>query len=200
MAEIYAHFHGRTNTLVREFNTVTPQIPMYEVTCLPLHRSGRLLLVVRFVHLWGEFCRTLITRSALGNVRTVSNSVLPAAPGISCSSDVSNIARLESNNRPPPWHNSGYSIRVAQRLNVANYSTIGQSIGAVSPIRELIDIRNFVVHPNQRTLVAFQSVALSYGVSTRQPLDVLSLTQPGGQNLLTTWIFRFQTIAAAAVK
>jgi len=125
---------------------------------------------------------------------------LPAAPGISHASDVVAVARMESNNRPPSWHVSDFVIRVAQRLRVANYNTISQSIGAVSPIRDLIEIRNFIVHPNQRTQQRFQTIAIQYGTNSRNPIDLLNLIQPGGQSLFSLWVTQMQTLAAASIQ
>ena len=200
LSEVYAHFYGRTDSLIREFIAITPQSPQYYVSCELIHQSGRMMTVIRSVHLWGEFCRSVVTRSALGNIRTANSQVLPAAPGISQASDVLTVARMESNNRPPPWHVSDFVIRVAQRLRVANYHTISQSVGAVSPIRDLIEIRNFIVHPNQRTQQRFQTIAFQYGSNSRNPIDLLNLTQPGGQSLFNLWVTQMQTLAAAAIQ
>ena len=200
LGELYAHFIGRTDTLLRNFEAPLPTYPVYALSCVPLHRSGQELLVIRLQHLWAEFCRNLIIRSALGNVRTMGLTMLPASPGIASLADVQRIAMRESNGRQPPWHLANFTIRVAHHLGLANYQAISMSIGAVSPIADLLEVRNYIVHPNQRTRISYMLIANRFGMPSGDPVALLKTIQPGGVTLFKDWVAQFQGIAAAAVK
>ncbi len=199
LAELYAHFVGRTDTLIQNFNAPLPSCPSYSASCASLHRSGQRQLVIRLDHLWAEFCRALVTRSALGNVWTLGRVLLPPVPGVTHPSDVQSIAARESRG-PPPWHNTGFTIRIASKLELANYHTLNISIGAVSPIQDLIDIRNYIVHPNQRTTASYLRISNRFGVESSDPVELLVLPQTGGITLFNAWILRLQSIARAAVR
>jgi hypothetical protein len=199
LSELYSHFVGRTNELVRKFGTSLPVSPPYDSSCPPVHRDGQKFLIMRLHCLWAAFCQGLVTRSALGNTMTLSGSLIPRVSGISRSVDVQRVAMRESNGRQPPWHDTGFTIRVASTLALANYNQISMSIGAVSPIRDLVDIRNYIAHPNNRTITAYQRISTGFGVSSRDPIDILTLTQPGGATLFETWVSQLQIAAQAAV-
>lgn len=200
LAELYAHFIGRTDALLRNFEAPVPTYPVYALSCAPLHRSGQELSVIRLQHLWAEFCRNLIIRSALGNVRTMGLTMLPASPRVASLADVQRIVMRESNGRQPPWHLADFTIRVAHQLVLANYQAINMSIGAISPIADLLKVRNYIVHPNQRTSMSYLLIANSFGVPSGDPVALLKTVQPGGVTLFKDWVVQFQVIAAAAVK
>jgi hypothetical protein len=199
LAELYAHFVGRTDELVRKFGTPLPPYPPFDRSCGPIHRDGQALLIVRLDHLWAAFCQALVTRSALGNVRTLGGSLLPRVTGVARSADVQRIAQQESRGQPP-WHDASFTVRVARRLGLANYNEISIGIGAVSPVKDLIDVRNYVVHPNDRTVAAYRRITMRFGISSRNPVDFLALTQPGGATLFETWVSQLQIAAEAAVR
>lgn len=186
--------------MVRKFGTPLPPSRPFNSSCRPLHRDGQALLIIRLDHLWATFCQTLVTRSALGNVRTLSGLLIPGVAGIASSADVQRVALQVSRGRQPPWHNASYTVQVAHTLGLANYNQISTSIGAVSPINDLIGIRNYIVHPNYRTIVAYQRIITRLGVSSRDPVDFLSLIQLGGATLFETWVSQLQIVAEAAVR
>lgn len=105
----------------------------------------------------------------------------------------------ESNGRQPPWHYPNYTVQVAKALGVANYSQISISIGATSPVRDLISVRNYIAHPNVLTLADYRRSCTRFGVSSRDPVDLLTLIQPGGATLFESWALQLQIVAEAAV-
>lgn len=200
LSELYSHFVSRTNELVRRFETPLPASPPYDISCPPVHRDGQQLLIVRLHYLWAAFCQGLVTRSALGNTMTLSGSLIPRVSGISRSVDIQRVAIQESNGSQPPWHYPNFTVQVARALGVANYGQISMSIGAVSPIRDLTAVRNYIAHPNGLTTANYLRSSTRFGVSSRDPVDFLTLTQPGGFTLFEAWISQLQIVAEAAVR
>ena len=186
--------------MLLNFEAPLPDHPRRVVSCEPLHRTGQQLMVVRLQHLWAEFCQNLVTRSALGNITTMGRVSLPAVPGIFRPVDVQRVAWRVSNGRPPPWHRSDFTLRVAGRLALANHQTINNSIGAVSPIADLVEVRNYIVHPNRGTSEAYMRFTGRLGVASKDPAVLLTSIQPGGITLFKDWVFQLQDIAAAAVR
>ena len=200
MRERYAHFVARTDSLVSGLGSPLPQNRPYSETCPPIHKYGRLKLVIRLQLLWGEYCRELVVSSALGDTHTLSGKLLTRVAGVSRATDIVNVATIVSNGRPPPWHQPGFTVRVAARLDVQNLFEIRQGLSAVSPADDLRAVRDYVVHPNRRTKVRYLTVAQRLGSHTAGPDSLLSTLLPGGATLFEAWVADLQTIALIAAQ
>ena len=116
---------------------------------------------------------------------------LPAAPGVRRIADVQNIVQTKTK-KPimgprTRWHQPAFSLELAKALEVANYDQISSGIGAAN-VRELIQIRNYIVHPNQTTKEYFNQIARDLGVTTMVTDDLLTSTRAGGATLFETWL------------
>jgi hypothetical protein len=105
----------------------------------------------------------------------------------------------ESNGRQPPWHYPNFTVQAAKALGVANYSQINMSIGAVSPVTDLTAVCNYIAHPNVFTVASYLRSSTRFGVSSRDPIDFLTLAQSGGSTLFEDWVSQLQIVAEAAV-
>ncbi len=193
--ELYAHFVSRTDFLVRKF-----EAPLASDACIPIHADGRMRMLIRLQHLWAEFCRELVTRSALGGCQTLSGRLLGRVSGVSDWRDIERTAWKESNRRPPPWHQPKFTLGVANKLAVQNLAQISLGLGAVSPADDLTDIRNYIVHPNERTKLAYNRVTYKLGARGLEPDMLLTSRQIGGATLFEAWVAELQTVAFNAIR
>lgn len=200
LRERYAHFVSRTDSLVNDFDSPTPQNRPHSETCPPIHEYGRLKLVIRLQMLWGEYCRQLVVSSAIGDTHTLGGKALTRVGGVSSATDILNVARTESGGRPPPWHRPTFAVRVAARLGVGNLFEIQQGLSAVSPTDDLLAVRNYLVHPTEDTKVKYVTVARKYRSLGAGPDALLSTLLPGGATLFEVWVAELQTIALIAAR
>ena len=162
----------------------------------PVHRDGFAFLVVRLQHLWGEFCRELVVRSAMGGCFTRTGQNLPAAPGAKHVRDLPGITRLPFAGRGTYWEEPNFVIRQARRLSVTNHLNIDLGVSSASVyLAELKTVRNFVTHPNRETAATYAQLAASRGLTKLPPEHFLRLVSPGGATTFETWTQRL-TIAA----
>ena len=120
LGNLYAHFVSRTDIMVRKFNS--PMHPDYGDTYFLMRRSSVLFDVVRLQHLWGEFCRVLILRSALGRFTTLNGQVLAGFQNVSNAADVTRFAISINNGRRMAWHVPNLAVKVASGLSIGNYT------------------------------------------------------------------------------
>jgi hypothetical protein len=197
---LYGRFLARTTFLVRKFESPLPRDAPCRETCLHIHEHGRLNLVIRLQFLWAEFCRELVVRSALGNSSSLSGTPLAPAPGVSCLEDITNIASAESRGRHPPWHKPTFAASVAAKLGVQNLAQIRNGLSPVSAVTDLIVVRNYIVHPNQRTKLDYVRLTRRLGCAELAPVTLLATYQPGGATLFEVWVADLQTMALNAVR
>ena len=168
----------------------------------PERRDGRLFCVVRLQHLWGEFCRELITRSSIGGARTMEGTRLPRVSGVRQWKDVEKIARETTGRRlDVPWHIPEQSARIALKLAPKNATQIVTALSSVSPIDEIRAIRNYVVHPNLDTRVKYGAAARRAGALDPDPdPDILLTTKvyPGNVTRFEYWAAQIRIVALDA--
>lgn len=193
LSELYTRFAQRTDLLVRDFDA-----PSLARTCTAIHAEGQVRLLIRLQHLWAEFCRELITRSALGSCRTISGSLLTRVPRVNKVRDILGFAKKESKGGFCPWHDPVFALGVANRLAVQNLSQMSLGLGAVSPANDLTAMRNYAVHPNKRTRTHYEQVTYKIGIPGAQPAELLATRQTGGATLFETWVADLQLIALIA--
>ena len=159
--------------------------------CDPIHRDGRAYLVVRLQHLWGEFCRELIVRSAIGGCITRNGHTLPRVSGVKRVSDIpKTIGRKELAGPGLNWEEPSFTIRYASQLHVANYNaiSIGLSSIAVANINHIKGIRNYIVHPNSFTHRHYAQIAAALGFRGLMPDQLLSQFLPGRVTMFEAWV------------
>ena len=168
----------------------------------PERRDGRLFCVVRLQHLWGEFCRELITRSSIGGARTVEGTRLPRVSGVRQWKDVEEIAReTTGGRRDVPWHIPEQSTRIALKLAPKNATQIATALSSVLPVDEIRAIRNYVVHPNRDTRAKYDAAARRAGALDPDPDPDILLTSkvyPGNVTRFEYWATQIRIIALDA--
>ncbi len=181
-----------------------PADPAEMAVCEPVHRDGMLFLVVRLQHLWGEFCRELVVRSAIGDCVTRTGVYVPPAPEVKRVSDLPTIAKRFSK-RPftglgAQWEVPSITIGRARDLQLANYNQINLGLSTVNFIEDrLKPIRNFIVHPSVSSASRYDQAARSLNSSGLPPVQLLNRRLPGGATILGIWISQLETAAWNAV-
>ena len=186
LTSIYGSFHVRTDELLRDF-LIGPPSPPVRLGGLPFHTLlmySRGYLVNRFFHLWGEFCRHVVTTSALGGCTTMDGMFLNSARGISCVSDILNAINANSISGPSlRWGDPTWTVRRASRIQPANIQQISLGVGAV-PYDEVRRVRNFIMHSNPHTRAEFDRVAIRYSLPGISADALLLHRLPGGFTLM----------------
>ncbi len=190
-------FEFRTSGLVSDLQVVLPPASGGQAACAPLHRSGRLFLVIRLLGLWSEFSRQLVVLSALGGLVTTSGTVLAPAPGVSRFSDIASTLKKPLSGPGANWHWPTYSVGAAQDLKVANYTQISLGLGSAN-IQPIMAVRNFLAHPGHHSATEYRNFTQSIGLRGYDPDDLVLHKIPGGATLFETWVKDVQNAAASA--
>ena len=202
LSDLYVHFSGRTDTLLRHFLTMPPSTPLTlnGMATDRLFGYSRGFLVNRLFHLWGEFVRGLVVASALGGCIRLNGVIVGSAPNISHQSDIPQIIKEKSVAGPGlRWEDPNWTAGKVRRLQLSNAQQILLGIGA-APYDDLRRVRNFVVHPNPHTRLEFEAVAFRYSLFGVDSVDLLLHRLPGGGTVLEGWILDLQSAALEAVR
>ncbi len=162
-----------------------------------LRRHARLQLVVRMLHLWSEFNRQVILRSAMGGVTTASGQWLPR---LSARAGVRRNERLFKSLQGASganWDDTEYALRQAKALGVRNYNSLslGLSAADLSLIRP---VRNVIVHPNPLTRRNFSTALELHGLRETSPDSLIQDLQANDMTLFESWVQQLSTSARNA--
>lgn len=185
---VYARYLRQSQTLTSRFLTKLPTAPRDLKLCEPVHKNGRAYLVISLQHLWGQFCRELILRSALGRCETRTGRRLARAPSIKRVRDIPLIAKVKLSGPESHWEDPTFALRVAQKLQVGNYNEISLGLGSVSThLTNLKSVRNYIVHPSDQTGKKYVQMTRSNGFIGLPPDQLLHHLLPGGATVFDTW-------------
>ena len=136
----------------------------------------------------------------MGGCHGLSGRRLQSAPGVSGLRDIRKAVASESRGPVPPWHHTQFAVRVARKLGVQNLVEITNGLSAVSAVDDLTVVRNYVVHPNERTRVEYVRVAGRLNCPGLGPDGLLATYQTGGATLFEAWVGDLQTMALNAIR
>ena len=200
---LYGSYVARSRSLMSRSLAGLPADPAEMAICEPVHLDSLLFLVVRLQHLWGEFCRELVVRSAIGGCVTRTGAYVPPAPDANHVRDLPAITgqftKQPFTGPRSQWEVPSFAIDQARFLRVANYGRISLALSAVSVIDYLKPIRNFIVHPNARTSASYNQAARGLGFPGFSPVQLLNQRQPGGATIFGVWISQLEAAAWNAV-
>ena len=163
-------------------------------------RESRLFCVVRLQHLWGEFCRELLVRSAVGGASTISGIYLPQVPGIKRAKDVDLMAaQIMNRRRFIEWYMPAYISKIAHMLKLVNQVQIIQGMNPDDTINDIRSVRNYIVHPTYESYQRYSNTAGKFGVFDPDPDILLSSSiSPGNVTLFEDWVIQLQEITLNA--
>ena len=200
---LYGSYFARSRLLSSRSAVSLPANMVEAMTCEPVHRAGLAFLVIRLQHLWGEFCRELVVRSAIGGCVTRTGQYLSPAPGVNRVCDLPTItARFTRQPFSGPrsqWEDPSYALRQASYLKVVNFNEISMSLGAVTILNHLKPVRNFIVHPNKDTRTKYIHIARTLGFPGVSPIQLINQQLPGGATIFGSWLSELETAAWNAV-
>jgi len=116
--------------------------------------------VIKLHDQWNARCRELIIKSAMGNYRTLTGTILSKSTAIYPLQELRNrwsSRRTMDISWEPDWHVPAVSERAARLLNISNYNTVSNAISALTIIDELRWTRNAIAHELPRTYRMFRS-------------------------------------------
>ena len=196
LLHVYGAYVRRSQALDSRLAVQLPINPDDAKLCEPVHRDALGFLAIRLQHLWGEFCRELVVRSALGNCSTRSGQHVPPAPGAQRVRDLPAISRLPFSGRGTFWEDPTFALRQARRLKVFNYNSISLGLSSVATVvYDLKTVRNFITHPNRTTAAEYAQLSRASGSRGLTPEQFLRQLTPGGATNFETWT-RLLTAAA----
>ena len=197
---LYVSYVSRSRSLLSRF-AASRQSGM--TICEPLHRDASAFVVVRLQHLWGEFCRELVVRSATGGCATRTGLYLPPAPGVNRVRDIPHIiarhTREQFSGSRTHWEDPQFAIRHAQRLQVGNFSQMSLGLGSVTILDQLKSVRNFIVHPNGNTGPKYLQTTRTLGFRGMPPIQLINQRSIGGATIFEMWVSELEAAAYAAV-
>ena len=200
LSHLYDLYFRRSLSLTSRFLTERKNYRGSRRLCEPIHRDGQAYLVVKLQHLWGEFCRELVVRSAIGGCETRTGQTLPRVPGRKYIREITSVVPELSSGTRTYWENPAFVIKHARRLQVANHNQISLGIGSVSnSLTDLKCVRNFIVHPNRSTRGKYYQLTRSIGFSGLTPDRLLHQYLPGGVTVFDDWISKLTAAAWNAV-
>jgi hypothetical protein len=200
LRELYSHFVARTNLLVEKYDFPIPPDTSHRDMCNAIHSDGRALMIIRLQLLWGEFCRELVMRSALGGYLTITGTFPSASPALLSLQAIQQAINLERRGRPPAWHSPVFALAVARRLNIQNYDQVSLALTQASPVDDLRTIRNYIVHPSEFTRIPYVNITWRLGSPGTDPVSLLAVRLPGGATRYETWVADLQTMVLDAVR
>ena len=201
LTSIYGRYERRSNSLKERFRAKLPRNSEEREVCEPVHQDGRAYLIVRLQQLWGEFCRELIVRSAMGGCLTRNGLILPKVPGVRRVSDINTVIKLKDLAGPgSKWEEPAFAVDQAIRLTVANLHGIDLGLGQASVVADNIkSIRNYIVHPNRSNKVRYAHTTMVLGFRGLPPDELLFQAVPGGETVFENWLSTLTRAAWDAV-
>ena len=185
---IYGLYLSRSQTLVGRLTTKLPTNPVEARECKPVHHDGFAFQMIRIQHLWGEFCRELVVRSAMGGCTTRTGNQLSRVPHVSRVSDLPKVTKLAFAGRGSNWEEPKFALKQAAILSVSNYLDVNLGIGSASTVlADLKVVRNFLTHPNQVTAKIYDQLARENGFRGLSPDQFLQQLTPGGATIFEAW-------------
>jgi hypothetical protein len=172
----------------------------------PVVASVRSFSVIRLHDAWARFCRGLVLTSAAGDVFTGGGAKLHRSKIVP--NNVTPIDFLISTythrRREPDWWDVAAATAAANKLGVANYSTISAGLTLSNIGFALSDIRlcrNYFAHRSKRTNDALNSLRARERLpTTTRPEEIPLLLVPGGATLFRTWCWELKQRAVYSVK
>jgi len=201
LEDLYRRFVKESETVMAAFKA-----RLIEESCVPPHRMGREMCVVRLHDAWERTCKELIIASAceepvtaLG--QTVSR-VVPSRQQVlpQLRATFTGITRKQRY-WEPAWGDPRSLLDTAQRLGLSNYPTLSLAMGVpTKAASHLKDVRHFFAHRAGNTAANVARVALFYRLSAKSTADdVIGSTIPPGLTIFESWIHDLRTMLRAAV-
>jgi hypothetical protein len=170
------------------------------------HRHSQLaceMAVVRLHDAWARFCRELIVLSAFGRTVTLGGTPLPRHRLIKRYGLVIPTL-LETPGKgyrfEPRWADATQCIDAAQRLAIANFSTVSAALGATnSPAENIRRARNFYAHRKKGTALESGATKLFASQARLEVLDLAAYTS-GNIRVIESWVSNLNLVAMAAAQ
>ena len=201
LTSLYARYATRNRALRERFFAELPPGAEAESVYAPIHKDGQAYQVIRLQHLWGEFCRELLVRSAVGGSRTRTGQTLPRATEMRHIANIRRALSLKEFGGPGKnWENPVFAIRQAELLGVVNRANIDLGLGSASEELENIKcVRNYLTHPNDRTNREYGQMVKELGFETLPPGQFLAQRLVGGDTVLEYWLSTLNRAAWTAI-
>ncbi|MFQ5873493.1 MAG: hypothetical protein ACE5JL_06800 [Dehalococcoidia bacterium] len=204
-SEVHADFVADTEALLQRFNQPIPNAGPYATTCPPVHDDAQSLLVVLLQNSWSTYSREILEVSAEAALPTLTWRQLQPSPMMSMYTGarqaVREAARIVADTMgycDPVWHKPEFTIRVAAQLKVQNYEEIFYALSSTLTPSHVNWVRNYVVHPSDRTRAGYSKVAAAVGDPRADLGPLLRTQQVGGVTLFEKWVRELQATAEQA--
>lgn len=202
--QLVTGFDQKLESIVESFNSPVPPNSPYDVSCPPAHRNSQAFLVIQLQITWSEFTESLLKISVQGGHSTLSGTVLPIMPsGSTPEQQIRGAVRRAINKSTfsdAAWHSCAFVSMVVSELTLQNEPAITLSLGSDSAASNTTAVRNFLVHPGNRSRPAYNHVANQYGLPRAGPIELLNHPQIGGISLFEIWVSSMKATAYNAAQ
>ena len=201
LAKLYGRYEMRSQSLNARFAAKLPADTAEKAVCAAIHQDGRAYSVIRLQLLWGEFCKELIVKSAIGGCITRTNQTLDQVPSVKKVSDIPGIIKLKDLASPATkWEEPQFAINQASVLKVKNINSIQLGLGGASMVAGNIKcVRNYLVHPNRNNRNKYIDMIRALGFRDLPPDQLLFQAVVGGETVFENWLSTLSLAAWNAV-
>lgn len=196
----YWRFKQRVLDLAAAFQASTSAT----TDCAPAHPISREGAIIQLQDQWSVFCRGLIIRSWVGDVRTLGGREIPIRLGHvspeACLSALRATYTGKSKKRSywePKWFDANEAIDAARRLQLPNAAEISAGLGLTpSPLDEIRAVRNFIAH---KGLESASRLRRHGARASAQEVDAFVLAPTvGGASRFERWVAQLDVMAYSA--
>ena len=197
LSEIYRNFFKQAMALTALVESTT-------ILCDLKSCVIREMCIVRLHDNWARYCRELIIVSSYGKPVTETGITVPQAPNIKRRQDVIPLllSRYLRQRYEPHWHFPNESLRAARLLGIRNFGAVNSGLSiSPSPIDDLTDLRNYLVHKRYETILNVQQIKrnLLLPISLKPDELIISVIPPG-VTVFRKWVTELTQLAHSSIQ
>ena len=203
LGKLYSRFLAKSNRLITQYDVSMPLKHIHESACEGILCDSQTYGVVRLQFLWGQFCKELVIKSAVGGYRTVGGVILNPGTAVNSPQSIDSIVSSELRKRMlrfPVWHSPPFVAAIGRALGIQNYTQINLTLSQPAPVKEITDIRNFIIHPSMITKAKYVKIARGFNLPYARPFELMINKLPGGITQFADWVASLQQMAENAVR
>lgn len=186
LSRLYKRYAARNALMLERFLSPAPFDTYAARFCSQTHKDGRAHLVVRLQHLWGEFSKELVLKSAIGDGFTRFGKMLVRVGTMKSPPSNQKLVDTLKSGPSTHWEDPDYAITQAQKFSVVNYHEISLGLGSAG-LHEIKAVRNYIVHPTRNSREKFERAARNRGASGANPDIFVKQRTLGGSTLFEEW-------------
>ena len=167
------------------------------------------MCAVRLQDAWARFCAEVVVLSALKKPITRNGQRLPRSSSVKSEEDVKRVVwAMSFPKRPMPptwepgWHRPQIVLDLALKLQLVNYAQIQAGVSLMrSPLEDLRQVRNFLVHRGRNTGLTVRTLSAKQGLAlSGRARDIMAQRVVPGVSVFERWVSDLRSMADVATQ